>query len=66
VVRLPPPTPRCSFIPSSEKVNGFSLSQHWLVGFDPSREFVVWKKDAEFWEGMPLDWAINGGHDKES
>jgi hypothetical protein len=62
----PPPTRRCSSFPLSEKDNGFSLSQHWPVSFDPSGELVVWEKDAEFLEGLPLDWVIDGGYGEES
>lgn len=35
--------------------NGFSQSNKWHVGFDLSREVIVWEQDDEFWDGMPLD-----------
>jgi hypothetical protein len=40
VVGLPSPL-SCRIIPSSVEGNGFSQSQEWLVGFDPSGEVVV-------------------------
>jgi len=33
------------------RVNGFSESQKWLVGFGPSREVVVWVQGDEIWDG---------------
>jgi hypothetical protein len=46
--------------------NGLSQSQEWLVGFDPSGEIVVWEQDDEFWDRMPLDWAMDGDHGEQS
>jgi hypothetical protein len=40
--------------------------QEWPVGFDLSGEVVVWEQDDEFWDGMPLDWAMDGVHGEES
>jgi hypothetical protein len=65
VVGLPSP-PSCHIIPSSVEGNGFSQSQEWPVRFDPIGEVVVWKKDDDFWDGMPLDWAMDGVHGEES
>jgi hypothetical protein len=30
-------------------VNGLSKSQKWLIGFNPSREVVVWEQCDEIW-----------------
>jgi hypothetical protein len=59
---LPSP-PSC---PPPIEGNGFSLSRNWPVGFDLNGELVVWEKDDDFWEGLPLDWEMDGVQDEES
>jgi hypothetical protein len=61
---LPPLS--CCIIPSSDEGNGFSQSQEWHVRFDHNGEIVVWEKDADFWDGMPLDWALDGVYGEDS
>jgi hypothetical protein len=36
-----------------------SQSKNWLVGFDHNGELVVWKEEDEFWDELPLDWALD-------
>jgi hypothetical protein len=62
---FPPPT-SCHIFPPPVEGNGFSQSQNWPVGFDQNGEIVVWEKDDEFWDGLPLDWVMDGFHDEES
>jgi len=56
----------CRIIPSSVEGNGLSQSQEWPVGFDLNRELVVWEKDDNFWDGLPLDWLLDGVQGEES
>jgi len=53
-------------IPSSVEGNGFSQSHEWLVGFDLNGELVVWEKDGDFWDGLPLDWLLDRVQGEES
>jgi len=46
-------------IPFSVEGNGFSKSKNWPVGFDHNGEIVVWEEEDEFWDGLPLDWALD-------
>jgi len=46
--------------------NGFSLSRNWPISFDHNREIVAWEEDDEFWDGLPLDWALDGGFEDEA
>jgi len=62
----PPSPPICRIITSSVEGNGFSQYQEWPVEFDPFGEIVVWEQDDEFWDRMPLDWAMDGVHGNES
>jgi len=59
---LPSP-PSC---PQPVEGNGFSPSRNWPVGFDLNGELVAWEKDDDFWEGLPLDWEMDGVQDEES
>jgi hypothetical protein len=53
--------------PSSGCFNGFSQSQNWPVGFDHNGEIVVWEKDEDdYWDGLPLDWAMDGDFGEEA
>jgi hypothetical protein len=46
--------------PPSGCLNGFSQSRNWPVGFDHNGEIVVWEeKEDDYWNGLPLDWAID-------
>jgi len=36
-----------------------SQSKNWPVGFDHNGELVVWKEEDEFWDELPLDWALD-------
>jgi len=51
---------------SSVEGNGFSQSQDWPVGYDLNGELVVWEKDGDFWDGLPLDWSLDGVQGEES
>jgi hypothetical protein len=57
------PPPSC---PPPVEGNRFSQSRNSPVGFDQNGEIVVWEKDNDFWEGLPLDWEMNGFQDEES
>jgi hypothetical protein len=61
----PPPSPCCCIVPSSVDGNGFSQSQEWPVGFYHNWEIMVWDEDDDLWDGMPLDWAVDGVHGEE-
>jgi hypothetical protein len=50
--------------PYSSEGNGFSLSRNWPVGFDHNGEIVAWEEDNEFWDGLPLDWALDGAFEE--
>jgi hypothetical protein len=56
------------------RVNGLIQSQNWPIGFNPSREVVVWDQGDEIWDeedgvspfplgvyspDMPLDWTAD-------
>jgi hypothetical protein len=56
----------CRIIPSSVEDNGFSQSQEWPVGFDLNGELVVWEKDEDFWDGLPLGWTLDRVNGEES
>jgi len=58
------PTRGCLTLYSS-KGNGFSLSHNWPVGFYHNGYIVVWEDD-EFWDGLPLDWALDGAFEEEA
>lgn len=62
VESLPSP-PSC---PPPVEGNGFSLSRNWPVRFDLNGDIVVWENDDDFWEGLPLDWEMDGVQDEES
>jgi hypothetical protein len=47
-------------IPLFVEGDGFSQSRDWPVGFDQNGEIVVWEEDVDFWDGLPLDWALDG------
>lgn len=53
-------------IPSSVEGNGFSQSQDWPIGYDLNGELVVWKKDGDFWDRLPLDWSLDAVQGEES
>jgi hypothetical protein len=51
----------------SDEGNGFSQSQNWPVGFDHNGEIVVWEEEEDdYWDGLPLDWALEGAFGKEA
>jgi hypothetical protein len=54
--------------PYSVEGNGFSQSRNWPVGFDHNGETVVWEEEEEddFWDGLPLDWALEGDFGEEA
>jgi hypothetical protein len=52
--------------PYSSEGNGLSLSRIWPVGFDQNGEIVAWEEDNEFWDGLPLDWALDGAFEEEA
>jgi hypothetical protein len=43
-----------------------SQSKNWPVGFDHNGELVVWKEEDEFWDELPLDWALAGDFGEEA
>jgi len=84
VIGLPSPLSGC-VTPIFEKgnefrVNDLSQSQKWLVGFDLSREVVVWEQGDKIWDGeagdssyplgvlppsMALDWEVDSAEDED-
>jgi hypothetical protein len=55
----PSSPPSGCIIPFSVEGNGFSQSKNWPIGFDHNGEIVVWEEEDEFWDGLPLDWALD-------
>jgi hypothetical protein len=53
-------------ISRSVEGNGFSQSRNWPVGFDHNREIVVWEEEDDYWDGLPLDWALEGAFGEEA
>jgi hypothetical protein len=45
---------------------GFSQSRNWPIGFDHNGEIVVWEDDVDFWDVLPLDWALEGAFGEEA
>jgi hypothetical protein len=41
-------------------------SRHWPVGFDHNGEGVVWEDVNDFWDGLPLDWDMDGDFEEEA
>jgi hypothetical protein len=62
----PSSPPRGCLTPYSSEGNGLSLSRNWPVGFDYNGEIVAWEEDDEFWDGLPLDWALDGAFEEEA
>jgi hypothetical protein len=56
--------PRGCLTPYSSEGNDLSLSCNWPVGFDHNGEIVAWEEDNEFWDGLPLDWALDGAFEE--
>jgi hypothetical protein len=54
------------FSPYSAERNGFSQSQNWPIDFDHNREIVVWEEEEDYWDGLPLDWALDGSFEEEA
>jgi len=52
--------------PSSGCFNGVSQSRNWPVGFDHNWEIVVWEEEDDYWDGLPLDWAMDGDFGEEA
>jgi hypothetical protein len=62
-----PSSPSSGYIiPRSVEGNGFSQSRNWPVGFDHNKEIVVWEEEDDYWEGLPLDWALEGAFGEEA
>jgi hypothetical protein len=56
-----PSSPPCGCISlCSVEGNGFSQSRNLSVGFDHNGEIVVWEEEDDYWDGLPLDWALEG------
>jgi hypothetical protein len=51
---------------SSGCFNGFAQSRNWPVGFDHNSEIVVWEEEEDYWDGLPLDWAMDGDFGEEA
>jgi hypothetical protein len=74
IVLVPPASPRevnnagvaGPSSPPSGCINGFSQSQNWHVGFDHNRKIVVWEEEDDYWDGLPLDWALDGAFVEEA
>jgi len=62
----PSSPPRGCLTPYSSEGNGLSLSRNRLVSFDHNGEIVAWEEDDEFWDGLPLDWALDGAFEEEA
>jgi len=62
----PSSPPSGCIIPRPVEGNGFSQSQNWPVGFDHNVEIVVWEEEDDYWEGLPLDWALEGAFGEEA
>jgi hypothetical protein len=58
--------PRDCIILSSVEENGFSQSRAWPIGFDHNGEIVVWEEDVDFWDELPLDWAVDDDFGEEA
>jgi hypothetical protein len=58
--------PKGCIIPPSIEGNGFSQSRNWHVGFDHNGEIVVWEEENNHWDGLPLDWALDGAFGEEA
>jgi len=58
--------PRDCIIPSSVEENGFSQFRAWSLDFDHKGEIVVWEEDVDFWDGLPLDWAMDDDFGEEA
>jgi hypothetical protein len=53
--------------PSSGCLNGFSQSRNWPVDFDHNGEIVVWEEEEDdYWDGLPLDWAMDEDFGEEA
>jgi hypothetical protein len=52
--------------PPSGCINGFSQSQNWPVGFDHNGEIVVGEEEDDYWDGLPLDWEMDGDFGEEA
>jgi len=48
-----------------EKIK-YQLAGWKPVGFHPYGEVVMWEQNEEFWDGMPMDWEMDDGHDVDS
>jgi hypothetical protein len=74
IVSIPPASPRevntVALVgpssPPSGCINGFSQSRNWPVGFDHDWEIVVWEEEDDYWDGLPLDWALDGDFGEEA
>jgi len=62
----PSSPPSGCIIPRSVEGNGFSQSRNWPVGFDHNKEIVVWEEEDDYWDGLPLDWALEGAFGEEA
>jgi hypothetical protein len=62
----PSSPPRGCLTSFSSEGNGFSLSRNWPVSFDHNGKIVVWEENDEFWDGFPLDWALDGAFEEEA
>jgi hypothetical protein len=51
-------------IPLKEMV--YPLSCNLPVDFDHKGEIVPWEEDDELWNGLPLDWALDGAFEEKA
>jgi hypothetical protein len=43
-----------------------SSGRNWPVDFDHNGEIIVWEEEDDYWEGLPLDWALEGAFGEEA
>jgi hypothetical protein len=53
--------------PSSGWISPCSVERTGFLGFDHNGEIVVWEKEEDdYWDGSPLDWALEGAFGEEA
>jgi hypothetical protein len=53
--------------PSSGCISPCSVERTGFFGFDHNGEIVVWEKEEDdYWDGSPLDWALEGAFGEEA
>jgi hypothetical protein len=52
--------------PVSGCLNGFSQSRNWPAGFDHNGEIMLWEEGEDYWDGLPLNWAMDENFGEEA